>query len=289
MGKIKAFFARNWVATISIAAIALWVALGFLPSRVLDYNEAAQFADSFGFVSSLFSSLAFAGVVIAIILQSQELALQRKELEDTRAVLERTAKSQAELQESASRQADSQFLAAYLNALSSLRQAYFYELAESDSPAGIGDRESRERLRRLLESIIQDLEPRLAAITQHTLKGMPVTKRGAMLADKIDTLVSHSRAQLEGFRATGVDSFEHAQTMIHRLHQQFTDIFQQLDQDTRFAVGTEIVKQLTTLGSFQLRGAAKQSHDASFEQFLNQLDGVLGLLGAAADISRSSS
>ncbi len=48
-------------------------------------NERGQFGDSFGVVNALFSGLAFAGVICAILLQKKELELQRKELEETRA------------------------------------------------------------------------------------------------------------------------------------------------------------------------------------------------------------
>ena len=51
---------------------------------LLFLKEPGQFGDMFGAVNALFSGLAFAGVVIAILLQRQELKLQRKELKQTR-------------------------------------------------------------------------------------------------------------------------------------------------------------------------------------------------------------
>ena len=48
---------------------------------------AGLFGDSFGAVNALFSGLAFAGVIYAIILQRKELQLQREELEATRGEL----------------------------------------------------------------------------------------------------------------------------------------------------------------------------------------------------------
>ncbi len=42
-----------------------------------------QFGDAFGALSSLFNGLAFAGLLITIVLQSRELRLQRKELRQT--------------------------------------------------------------------------------------------------------------------------------------------------------------------------------------------------------------
>lgn len=51
-------------------------------------TSANEFGDSAGAVNGLFSALAFAGVIFAIILQKKELSLQRQELEDTRKELE---------------------------------------------------------------------------------------------------------------------------------------------------------------------------------------------------------
>ncbi|MYF74887.1 MAG: hypothetical protein F4175_16395, partial [Gemmatimonadetes bacterium] len=52
------------------------------PWWVTDHR--GQFGDSFGVINALFSGLAFAGVICAILLQKKELELQRKELKDTR-------------------------------------------------------------------------------------------------------------------------------------------------------------------------------------------------------------
>lgn len=47
-------------------------------------EERGQFGDMFGAVNALFSGLAFAGLIITLILQRKELGLQRDELEETR-------------------------------------------------------------------------------------------------------------------------------------------------------------------------------------------------------------
>ncbi len=47
-------------------------------------NKSGVFGDSFGVLTSLFSGLAFAGLIITIIMQKDELALQREELSLTR-------------------------------------------------------------------------------------------------------------------------------------------------------------------------------------------------------------
>lgn len=61
--------------------IILWgISIIFLPWWFPEIAERGQFGDSFGVVNALFSGLAFAGVICAIIFQQKELALQRTEL-----------------------------------------------------------------------------------------------------------------------------------------------------------------------------------------------------------------
>ena len=68
-----------------LGVIVLWIlAIIVLPLCFPNIVERGQFGDSFGVVNALFSGLALAGVIYAIILQKKELALQREELEKTR-------------------------------------------------------------------------------------------------------------------------------------------------------------------------------------------------------------
>tara|TARA_B100000676_G_C18039941_1_gene824254 strand:- start:1074 stop:1550 length:477 start_codon:yes stop_codon:yes gene_type:complete len=70
-----------------ISAIAIYgLLIVFLswPITLGNIDKAGVFGDSFGILTSLFSGLAFAGIVITILLQRNELALQRAELMDTR-------------------------------------------------------------------------------------------------------------------------------------------------------------------------------------------------------------
>jgi len=52
------------------------------------FSDRGAFGDKFGAVNALFSGLAFAGVIYAILLQRKELELQRYELTMTRNELE---------------------------------------------------------------------------------------------------------------------------------------------------------------------------------------------------------
>ena len=56
-----------------------------------EWGTLGQIGDTFGALNALFSGLAFAALIIAVILQTMELRLQRKELKDTRRVLDETA------------------------------------------------------------------------------------------------------------------------------------------------------------------------------------------------------
>lgn len=78
-----------------IVIIGLWV-ISFL-SIYFGFNnwsERGAFGDLFGSINALFSGLAFAGLIVAILLQRQELQLQREELQETRQELARTADAQ---------------------------------------------------------------------------------------------------------------------------------------------------------------------------------------------------
>lgn len=86
-----------------LCAISLWaVSIIVIPRYFPEMTQRGQFGDSFGAVTSLFSGLAFAGVIWAILyqkkaieqqqeqikIQAKELGLQRKELENTREEME---------------------------------------------------------------------------------------------------------------------------------------------------------------------------------------------------------
>ncbi len=91
------------------------------PVSELSINKSAVFSDSFGLLTSVFSGLAFAGLIITIMLQKDELVLQRKELELQRKSLE----SQVEELKSMSN-------FAALNQLKSMINAALIRLSEND-------------------------------------------------------------------------------------------------------------------------------------------------------------
>jgi hypothetical protein len=90
----------SWL--IAVSAVAGVIVLWFLSAWLIafyfpNWQQQSQIQDIFGGVNALFAGLAFAGLILAIYLQSQELKLQRQELADTRAELA-GQKEQLELQ-----------------------------------------------------------------------------------------------------------------------------------------------------------------------------------------------
>lgn len=94
---------RNWTAMkkykglyiLFSAVVTIQVIAGyFIITSISSWSDRGTFGDMFGAVNTLFSGLAFAGVIYAIYLQSKELELQRMELELTRNELAKSAQAQ---------------------------------------------------------------------------------------------------------------------------------------------------------------------------------------------------
>lgn len=74
-----------WIVLAIIGVIAMWSVSWFLINRNIDcLTDRGTFGDMFGAVNSLFSGLAFAGLIATLLYQREELKLQREELAQTR-------------------------------------------------------------------------------------------------------------------------------------------------------------------------------------------------------------
>lgn len=72
-------------AIISVVCVLIFWSLTFLLFFLYDDSQTrGQFGDMFGAVNALFSGLAFAGLILTLVLQKTELSLQRRELQLTR-------------------------------------------------------------------------------------------------------------------------------------------------------------------------------------------------------------
>lgn len=80
--------------------VLLWILTPFiLRCFYTDMPSQGQAGDLFGCINALFSGLAFAGVIVAILLQREELELQRHEITANRLELARSATAQEESRE----------------------------------------------------------------------------------------------------------------------------------------------------------------------------------------------
>lgn len=102
----------------AVFGVAVYFSLG-------SWTERGTFGDMFGVVNSLFSGLAFTGVIYTIILQHKELSLQREELTLTRQELSRSASAQEKSEQALAAQARAANISARLAAAN-----YLYDEAE---------------------------------------------------------------------------------------------------------------------------------------------------------------
>lgn len=112
-----------------ILVTILWIIAGCITYQFFDtWSERGTFGDMFGAINSLFSGLAFAGVIYAIFLQRKELELQREELVMNREELRKAASAQSD-------QVEQMKKTAYISILSSALNAYCQTVSSSNPGA----------------------------------------------------------------------------------------------------------------------------------------------------------
>lgn len=89
--KSRKFGINDWLIVISVAVLlTLILYLAIVTEWYGLPDGPGEFGDQFGGATALFSGLAFAGLIVTLLLQRQELALQRAELSMTRGELAAT-------------------------------------------------------------------------------------------------------------------------------------------------------------------------------------------------------
>ena len=74
-----------WIIIAIVGVIALWGLSWWGINKFIDEpTHQVTFGDMFGAVNALFSGLAFAGLIVTLLYQKEELKLQREELKETR-------------------------------------------------------------------------------------------------------------------------------------------------------------------------------------------------------------
>ena len=113
----------------------------------------------FGAVNALFSGLAFAGIIVALFLQRQDLEMQRdvlnlqmEEIRLQREELARSAVAQEEQVVAVKRQSETLRVTAELNARASLMQAYIH-------PSETYSKDKWEHHLAQLERVLEELDP----------------------------------------------------------------------------------------------------------------------------------
>jgi len=112
----------------------------------LDYEKSGQLGDSFAITNTLFSGLAFAGIILTILLQSYELQLQRDELAEGRKAQEASA-------EALRQQADLMAKSARITALSGRIQRTIDAIRQAER-----DKRDSTSLRQRLEQFNGELD-----------------------------------------------------------------------------------------------------------------------------------
>lgn len=79
------------IAVITYTGVLLWLTW---PISEFSLDRSGLYGDSFGMLTSLFSGLAFSGMLIAVLLQREELQLQRKEIKKNHIEFKKGVKAQ---------------------------------------------------------------------------------------------------------------------------------------------------------------------------------------------------
>lgn len=125
------------------------------------WEEAGKFGDTFGALNSLFSGMAFAALIVAVVLQRQELIEQRKELVLARKQFERSAKAQEKSEAALSMQVKALEKTAEINGINALLGYYLPMVEKSQSElnnSNLIDSNLNERYKQEFELLISKRE-----------------------------------------------------------------------------------------------------------------------------------
>lgn len=142
------------------AVLIIWLASFLVMTQVGEnWSERGTIGDSFGAVNALFSGLAFAVLIYAIILQREDLKLHRQELELNRREIHKSAVAQEKSEEALVKQTEQMHLTAKLNAMNTIINYYNIQIANPNNSSGIVEqaRAKRRSIIKQIDNLIEEL------------------------------------------------------------------------------------------------------------------------------------
>lgn len=118
---------RKFIVLLSVASLLFIISSWYYTFYILkdlSLDERGTFGDMFGGLNTLFSGLAFCGIIISILLQSAELKMQREEIRQNREELKGSKVAQEAQSYSLQKQAENLKVSAKLSALNTLVNYY---------------------------------------------------------------------------------------------------------------------------------------------------------------------
>jgi hypothetical protein len=225
------------VAVILLGVIVVWIVFGFfLPHRLYPtLSEAGAFGDSFGCVNSLFASLAFAFVAVALLLQMKEVSENartqaeqgRVQLEQIR-IAERTTRIQEGMRLDARRRlAMETFLKINRDTLT-FRHAFLAGHPENNRPthSQLVDQETGRRLKKEYFDAYTALRSNCLAV------GLIFDKNGDALGLAIQNFYAVVDGWLHTTAPTAAECQQKIDHQIHFIEQAMQPLWQSLVPET---------------------------------------------------------
>lgn len=160
---------------LTVGGYATFLIIDTWPITEHSINKAGVFGDSFGIITSLFSGLAFSGMIITILLQKEELRLQRKELTDNRKEFKKSANAQERN--------------AQLSALTALLSEYKSQISKNDTTILKIEKDSLEEF---LNPNMKDAEK-----TPLIEENIDFVRRKKVIITKIEKILQETGIKLE--------------------------------------------------------------------------------------------
>lgn len=149
-----------------LIVVIIWMTSALFIYFGLDtWDKRGAFGDLFGAINSLFSGLAFAGLMYTIFLTKQDLEIQRKEVAANRKQLIKSAKAQQKSEKALAEQVEQMKIASRLDALKTLIDYYNIQIANGSNTEVVIEKARKKR-----KSTIQEIEELIDRIDDDVLE-----------------------------------------------------------------------------------------------------------------------